>query len=158
MKILAAAVCCRRARVPGSTSRRTQRFRSALPRTAQFVVRQPGTVAGIPVAAYTVASVCSTAGDFELTLHAVDGDRVGRGDVLISVTGNARALLAAERVSLNLITMMSGVATATRAWADALAGTNDESSGLAEDDSRPADAAKVRRPYWRRYQSPDVIG
>jgi nicotinate-nucleotide pyrophosphorylase (carboxylating) len=88
-----------------------------------FVVRQPGTVAGIPVAAYTVASVCSTAGDFELTLHAVDGDRVGRGDVLISVTGNTRALLAAERVSLNLITMMSGVATATRAWADALAGT-----------------------------------
>ena len=52
-----------------------------------FVVRQPGTVAGIPVAAYTVASVCSTAGDFELTVHAVDGDRVGRGDVLISVTG-----------------------------------------------------------------------
>jgi nicotinate-nucleotide pyrophosphorylase (carboxylating) len=38
--------------------------------------------------------------------------------------GNARALLAAERVSLNLITMMSGVATATRAWVDALAGTN----------------------------------
>jgi nicotinate-nucleotide pyrophosphorylase (carboxylating) len=88
-----------------------------------FVVRQPGTVAGIPVAAYTVASVCSTAGDFELAVHAADGDRVARGDVLISVTGNTRALLAAERVSLNLITMMSGVATATRAWADALAGT-----------------------------------
>jgi len=37
--------------------------------------------------------------------------------------GNIRALLAAERVALNLITMMSGVATATRAWVDALAGT-----------------------------------
>jgi nicotinate-nucleotide pyrophosphorylase (carboxylating) len=46
-----------------------------------------------------------------------------RGDVLISVMGNTRALLAAERVALNLITMMSGVATATRAWVDALAGT-----------------------------------
>jgi nicotinate-nucleotide pyrophosphorylase (carboxylating) len=89
-----------------------------------FVVRQPGTVAGLPVAAYTVASVCSPAGDFELTLHATDGDRVARGDVLISVTGNTRALLTAERVALNLITMMSGVATATRAWVDALAGTN----------------------------------
>jgi nicotinate-nucleotide pyrophosphorylase (carboxylating) len=89
-----------------------------------FVVREPGTVAGLPVAAYTVASVCSRVGDFELALHATDGDRVARGDVLISVTGNARALLTAERVALNLITLMSGVATATRAWVDALAGTN----------------------------------
>ena len=88
-----------------------------------FVVRQSGTVAGLPVAAYTVASVCAAAGDFELTIHSTDGDRVARGDVLISVTGNTRALLAAERVSLNLVTMMSGVATATRAWVDALAGT-----------------------------------
>lgn len=95
-------------------------------RTARgdFVVRKPGTIAGLPVAAYTVGSVCSPAGDFELTLHATDGDRVARGDVLISVTGNARALLTAERVALNLITMMSGVATATRGWVDALAGTN----------------------------------
>ncbi|HJV13656.1 MAG TPA: carboxylating nicotinate-nucleotide diphosphorylase [Propionibacteriaceae bacterium] len=90
----------------------------------RFVVRQPGTVAGLPVAAYTVASVCSAAGDFELSLHATEGDRVARGDVLIAVDGNARALLAAERVALNLITMMSGVATATRAWVDALAGSN----------------------------------
>jgi nicotinate-nucleotide pyrophosphorylase (carboxylating) len=89
-----------------------------------FVVRQPGTVAGLPVAAYTVASVCSAAADFELTLHATDGDRVERGGILITVAGNARALLAAERVALNLITMMSGVATATRAWVDALAGTD----------------------------------
>jgi nicotinate-nucleotide pyrophosphorylase (carboxylating) len=89
-----------------------------------FVVRESGTIAGLPVAAYTVASVCSPAGDLELTLHATDGDRVARGDVLISVAGNARALLTAERVALNLITMMSGVATATRGWVDALAGTN----------------------------------
>jgi nicotinate-nucleotide pyrophosphorylase (carboxylating) len=91
---------------------------------ATLVVRQPGTVAGLPVAAYTLALVCTAAGDFELTLHATDGDRVARGDVLITIVGNARALLAAERVALNLITMMSGVATATRAWADALTGTN----------------------------------
>jgi nicotinate-nucleotide pyrophosphorylase (carboxylating) len=90
----------------------------------EFVVRQPGTVAGLPVAAYVVASVCAPAGDFDLALHATDGDRISRGDVLISITGNARALLTAERVALNLITMMSGVATATRAWVDALAGTN----------------------------------
>ena len=54
----------------------------------EFVVRQPGTVAGLPVAAYVVASVCAPAGDFNLALHATDGDRVSRGDVLISITGN----------------------------------------------------------------------
>jgi nicotinate-nucleotide pyrophosphorylase (carboxylating) len=89
-----------------------------------IVVRQPGTVAGLPVAAYTIASVCSAAGDFELTLHVTDGEQVARGEVLMTVAGNARALLAAERIALNLITMMSGVATATRAWVDALAGTS----------------------------------
>jgi nicotinate-nucleotide pyrophosphorylase (carboxylating) len=90
----------------------------------EFVVREPGTVAGLPVAAYAVATVCAPAGDWELVVQATDGDRVARGDVLISVTGNARALLTVERVALNLITLMSGVATATRAWVDALAGTN----------------------------------
>ena len=90
----------------------------------EFVVREPGTVAGLPVVAYAVATVCAPAGDWELVLQAADGDRVARGDVLISVTGNARALLTVERVALNLITLMSGVATATRAWVDALAGTN----------------------------------
>jgi len=91
---------------------------------AQFLVRQPGTVAGLPVAAYTVGTVCSAAGDFELRVNATDGDQVARGDVLITVAGNTRALLRAERVALNLIAMMSGVTTATRAWVDALAGTN----------------------------------
>ena len=90
----------------------------------EFVVRQPGTAAGMPVAAYVIAVACAPAGEFDLALHATDGDRVARGDVLISITGNARALLTAERVALNLITMMSGVATATRAWVDVLAGTN----------------------------------
>jgi nicotinate-nucleotide pyrophosphorylase (carboxylating) len=91
---------------------------------AEFVVRESGTVAGLPVAGYAMATVCAPAGDFHIILHATDGDPVRRGDVLISVTGNARALLTAERVALNLITMMSGVATATRAWVEALAGTN----------------------------------
>src|SRR5829696_1309053 len=85
---------------------------------AEFVVREPGTVAGLPVAGYAMATVCAPAGDFHIVLHATGGD------VPISVTGNARALLTAERIALNLITMMSGVATATRAWVEALAGTN----------------------------------
>jgi nicotinate-nucleotide pyrophosphorylase (carboxylating) len=48
---------------------------------------------------------------------------VARGDVLATVTGPTRLLLTAERAALNLLCRMSGVATHTRAWADALDGT-----------------------------------
>ena len=89
----------------------------------EFVARQAGTVAGLSVAAYTVAVVCEPAGEFEITLHTTDGASVAVGEVLATVTGNARALLTAERVALNLLTLMSGVATATAEWAQALAGT-----------------------------------
>jgi len=92
--------------------------------TGDFVARAPGTVAGLSVAAYAVAVVCAPAGDFSIELHVVDGARVERGDVLASVQGNTRALLTAERVALNLLTLMSGVATATRIWVDALADSN----------------------------------
>ncbi|MCW2812007.1 MAG: carboxylating nicotinate-nucleotide diphosphorylase [Friedmanniella sp.] len=89
----------------------------------EFVARRPGVVAGLPVAAYVVAVVCAPAGPFAVELQVADGDEVAVGDVLISVSGNARALLTAERVALNLLTLMSGTATATAAWAAALAGT-----------------------------------
>ena len=98
---------------------------------AVFVARAAGTVAGLPVAAYTMAKVCAAAGAFELEPMVADGDQVVRGDVLASITGNARAILRAERIALNLLTSMSGVATATAAWVDALAGT-----GAAVRDSR----------------------
>ncbi len=52
-----------------------------------------------------------------------DGERVRRGDVLMTVTGRTRDLLVAERTALNLLCHLSGVATATRAWVDALEGT-----------------------------------
>lgn len=88
-----------------------------------FMARAPGTVAGLAVAAYAVAVVCEPAGELTITLQTTDGARVETGDVLASVTANARALLTAERVALNLLTLMSGTATATAAWVDALAGT-----------------------------------
>jgi nicotinate-nucleotide pyrophosphorylase (carboxylating) len=93
----------------------------------EFVARRPGVVAGLPVAAYVVAvvltSVVESPGAFAVEVLAAEGDRVETGDVLISVDGGTRALLTAERVALNLLTLTSGVATATRAWVDALAGT-----------------------------------
>jgi nicotinate-nucleotide pyrophosphorylase (carboxylating) len=52
-----------------------------------------------------------------------DGDRVKPGDVLISVTGRARGLLAAERIALNFLGRMSGIATFTARYVEAVAGT-----------------------------------
>ena len=92
----------------------------------EFVARRPGVVAGLPVAAYVVAAVLSGVderGPFGVEVLGADGDTVQTGDVLARVEGNTRALLTAERVALNLLTLTSGVATATRAWVDALAGT-----------------------------------
>ena len=89
----------------------------------ELVARAAGTVAGMSVAAYALAVVAEPAGEFEITPHVDDGAEVSRGDVLATVTANARALLTAERVALNLLTLMSGTATATAAWVRALAGT-----------------------------------
>lgn len=91
--------------------------------TGTLVVREPGTVAGIPVAALALALVLTPAGAFDLDVLVEDGAEVQRDDILITVEGSTRALLTAERVALNLITMMSGVATATHRWATALEGT-----------------------------------
>ncbi|MFI7072398.1 carboxylating nicotinate-nucleotide diphosphorylase [Micromonospora sediminicola] len=94
--------------------------------TADLVARADGVVAGLPVAAAVFELVGEVTGadrTVEVSLVAHDGQRVARGDVLATVTGPTRLLLTAERTALNLLSRMSGVATHTRAWADALAGT-----------------------------------
>jgi nicotinate-nucleotide pyrophosphorylase (carboxylating) len=88
---------------------------------AELVARAPGVVAGLPVAAAVFAATSAGRAGFEQ--HLEDGTAVVRGDVLAVVTGPTRALLTAERTALNLLCRMSGVATHTRKWADALAGT-----------------------------------
>ena len=158
MRTWAAGVCCRPAQAPGLDVTSYATIPAAQSAHAEFVVREPGTVAGLPVAAYAMATVCAPAGDFQFALHATDGDRVARGDVLISVTGNARALLTAERVALNLITMMSGVATATRAWVDALAGTNTKVRDSRKTLPGLTNASEVCGPCCWGHQSSDVIG
>jgi nicotinate-nucleotide pyrophosphorylase (carboxylating) len=87
--------------------------------TADLVARAGGVVAGLAVA----GAVFDLAGPVSFTPSCVDGSRVGAGQVLATVAGPTRALLSAERTALNLLCRMSGVATATRAWADVLAGT-----------------------------------
>ncbi|MEH0934373.1 carboxylating nicotinate-nucleotide diphosphorylase [Micromonospora psammae] len=94
--------------------------------TADLVARADGVVAGLAVAAAVfelVGEVTGAGRTVEVSLVAHDGQRVARGDVLATVTGPTRLLLTAERTALNLLCRMSGVATHTRAWADALAGT-----------------------------------
>ncbi|GIF48995.1 nicotinate-nucleotide pyrophosphorylase [carboxylating] [Asanoa ferruginea] len=89
--------------------------------TADVVARANGVVAGLPVAAAVFALAGPAAP--EIVLKARDGDQVQAGDVLATVTGPTRTLLTAERTALNLLSRLSGVATHTRRWADALAGT-----------------------------------
>lgn len=85
-----------------------------------LVVRGTGVVAGGPVAA-AVFDVVSE-GDTLVTSTVADGTRVGPGAVVLTAAGRTRDLLTAERTALNLLCHLSGVATATAAWADALAG------------------------------------
>jgi nicotinate-nucleotide pyrophosphorylase (carboxylating) len=86
-----------------------------------IVARAGGTVAGLAVA-QAVFDVASR-GAAKFYTGVRDGDRISRGDVLATVSGPTRALLTAERTALNLLCHMSGVATHTSAWADALRGT-----------------------------------
>ncbi len=91
--------------------------------TAEIIARASGRMAGLPVAAYVLLLVCAEAGPVEVDLLADDGTDVVRGDVVLRVRANTRELLRAERIALNLLTLTSGVATATAAWVAALEGS-----------------------------------
>ncbi|WP_455353657.1 carboxylating nicotinate-nucleotide diphosphorylase [Streptomyces sp. SYSU K217416] len=89
--------------------------------TADFTAREAGTVAGLRIAEAVLSLVCTDA--FEVERHVEDGDRVEAGQKLLSVTTRTRDLLTGERSALNILCRLSGIATATRAWADVLEGT-----------------------------------
>lgn len=89
---------------------------------ATFGARRDGVVAGLAVAAAVVEAVCGPLASGFVYLVA-DGQRVVAGTDVARVTAPTRLLLTAERSSLNLLCHLSGVATLTRRWADALAGT-----------------------------------
>jgi nicotinate-nucleotide pyrophosphorylase (carboxylating) len=87
----------------------------------RYVSRQPGTAAGIPVLAALLDVCLGPAATVQLL--ARDGGRLEPGDVLAEVRGPAQKVLAVERLSLNLLSHLSGIATATHAWVEAVAGT-----------------------------------
>ena len=88
---------------------------------ADFAAREPGIVAGLGLAELVFHYVIGR--DVEVSGRVPDGRPVARGDVVMQVSGPVRGLLTAERTALNLVCHLSGVATATRAWVDAVAGT-----------------------------------
>ncbi|QBX54955.1 carboxylating nicotinate-nucleotide diphosphorylase [Nocardioides seonyuensis] len=88
---------------------------------AVFAAREPGVVAGLGVAAAVFHAVHGR--DVDISERLADGTRVERGDVVMRVAGHTRQLLVAERVALNLACHLSGIATATARWVDALEGS-----------------------------------
>ena len=78
-------------------------------------------LAGVPVAAAVFDLVGGA--DVEVVLHEADGAAAEPGDAVLTVTGPTRALLTAERTALNLICHLSGIASLTRRWVDAIEGT-----------------------------------
>ena len=92
---------------------------------ARLVARADGVVAGLVVVRPVLDDAARRLGlpAPEVELAAAEGARVRAGDVLAVLRGPVRVLLVAERTLLNLVSHASGIATHTRRWADALAGT-----------------------------------
>lgn len=88
--------------------------------TATFGARKAGTIAGLACARLAVLAMDP---DAKFKARVADGDQVAAGTVLAKVTGNARALLSAERTALNLLGRLSGVATLTAQYVAAVEGT-----------------------------------
>jgi len=97
--------------------------------TADVVAREAGVLAGVPVALAVLDLIGwyldGPAASWRLSRSALvpDGTRLRAGDAVLRVSGPAPAVLGAERTMLNFLTHLSGIATATRAWADAIEGT-----------------------------------
>jgi len=98
--------------------------------TADVVARETGVIAGLPVALAVLDlladySPAGFPGGYAVSGSPLgtDGTAVGPGDAVLRVRGDAVAVLGAERTMLNFLTHLSGIATATREWAAAVAGT-----------------------------------
>src|SRR5690349_6488318 len=87
---------------------------------AVMVARQAGVIAGLPLA---LATFHKLAPDIEITAHCRDGAQVDKGTHLLSIAGPARAVLSAERTTLNFVGRLSGIATLTADYVRRTEGT-----------------------------------
>jgi nicotinate-nucleotide pyrophosphorylase (carboxylating) len=91
--------------------------------TASLITRQPGVIAGVDVALLVLDEVLG-AGGYRVIDRVEDGARLQPGASALTVQARTLGLLTAERTLLNLVCHLSGIATATAAWVDAVQGTN----------------------------------
>ncbi|WP_278313205.1 carboxylating nicotinate-nucleotide diphosphorylase [Lolliginicoccus levis] len=89
---------------------------------ADVVSRAHGVIAGTGIAGLVLDEVIG-AGNYDLDIRASDGTRVEPGDVILAIDAPARGLLTAERTMLNLMCHLSGIATETARWVEAIEGT-----------------------------------
>lgn len=87
----------------------------------RIIVKQQGVIAGLDVASAVFRMVDKRV---QVAMLAAEGDRVDKRQVVATVAGPVRALLTGERTALNFLGRMSGIATLTRSFVDAVAGTN----------------------------------
>src|SRR5438067_699307 len=110
-------------------------FDAAATSSGQIVAKEPLIVAGVAVAAAVFARVDRQT---RFVARAEDGKRLDKGEIVAVVDGHTRALLSAERTALNFLQRLSGVATLTRRFVDAVVGTR----------ARIVDTRKTT-PGWR---------
>ncbi len=91
--------------------------------TASLITREPGVIAGVEIAVQVLDEVLGRDG-YRVLDRVDDGARLQPGAALMTVQAPTLGLLTAERTLLNLICHLSGIATATAAWVDAVHGTN----------------------------------
>ena len=103
--------------------------------SAEIVAKEDGVIAGLALASAVFLRLDPRV-EFEATVS--DGDRVSNGQVVCTIRGPARAILTGERTALNFLQRLSGIATATRRYVDAIAGTR----------TRILDTRKTT-PAWR---------
>ncbi len=89
--------------------------------TGRVIAREPATVAGTQTAAEVFRRIDP---EVEITIHRTDGSQLDAGDCAIEIRGAARSILTGERVALNFLQQLSGVATLTRRFVDAVAGSS----------------------------------
>ena len=89
--------------------------------TAQIIAKADGVIAGLAIASATFMRLDPR---MEITTGCSDGDAVHAGDVVCTIKGQARVILTGERTALNFLQRLSGIATVTRKFAQAVAGTN----------------------------------
>jgi nicotinate-nucleotide pyrophosphorylase (carboxylating) len=106
--------------------------------TAVIAAREPIVVAGL---AFAMEAFRVLSKEIDLVEQCADGEKIPPGRSILNVRGQARAILTAERVALNFLQRLSGVATLTRSFVDAVSGTK----------ARILDTRKTT-PGWRRFE------